>query len=146
MGAHAFGAAVDARKASIPRLVRILDGEQPGTSQPELFGAAWSFVFGFWLLLPFDTFGVTKAFAILNAISTEGLWALVTVAFALWRADAVLMNRALTRQKLTMVAVTLWSALGVLFLLGNPTSPGGALYALVAVFEALSYRNQEDAA
>lgn len=140
-GAHALGAAIDRRKALLPRLLNILNGEEIGTELEEVFGVLWSLVLGFWLLLPFDTFGVTKAFRVLNAFSVEGLWGFVLVAFALWRFDAILMNRVCTRHGLTLFGVTLWSSLGALFLIGNITSPGAALFFLVAALEMLSYRN-----
>lgn len=140
-GSHFLGAAIDQRKAALPRLVLILDGEEIGTELEETFGALWAFCFGFWLLLPFDTFGNTRAFRVLDAISIEALWGLAAVAFALWRLDAITMKRQCARHCLTLFGVTLWSSLAVLFLIGNIASPAAAQFFLVAALETLSYRN-----
>jgi hypothetical protein len=142
-GANVLQIGCDRRKAALPRLFRILDGQGSCTDLHELFGAAWAFALGFWLLVPFDTFATTPTFRVLAAISIEGLWGAALFAFGLWRFDAILMNRRDTNHALTMAAVVLWGSLAVLFFLGNPAAPGAALFMLLATLESLSYRNQE---
>ncbi len=141
-GAHALGAAIDRRKAALPRLCLILDGGEIGTELDELFGAVWALTLGFWLLLPFHTFAQTPAFRVLNALSFEGLWALAITGFALWRLDSIVMNRPCARHTATISAVVLWSCFAVLFFFSSIASPGGILFCVLAAFEALSYRNQ----
>jgi len=142
-GAHELAFQIDRRKAQLPRLKPIVDGDQIGTELDELFGALWALVLGGWLLLPLQTFANVRAFAVLEAISVEWLWGLALVVFGLVRLDALLMNRAHQRHGLSLLGVTLWSALAFFLIFGNIASPGGALFLLVAALETLSYRNQK---
>lgn len=141
--AIAFAMHVDRRKAALPRLKPIVDGDQIGTELNEMFGAFWALVLGAWLLLPLQTFANVRAFAVLHAISVEWLWGVALVVFGLVRLDALLMNRARQRHGLSLLGVTLWSALGCFLIFGNIASPGGPLFLLMAALETLSYRNQK---
>lgn len=142
-GAISFAHQVDRRKDALPRLKPIVDGDQIGTQFNELFGAVWALTLGAWLLLPMETFANVRAFSVLNAISVEWLWGVALVAFGAVRFDAILMNRARQRHNLSLLGVTLWSALACFLLFGNLASPGGATFLMFAALETLSYRNQK---
>lgn len=140
--AHALAFQIDARKAALPRLKPILDGDEIGTELDELFGAIWAMALGLWLGLPLESFANVRAFQVLNSISVEGLWAWALLAYAAWRFDAILMNRARCRHRATLLGVTLWSTLAVFLMLGNIASPGGILFLVMTFIETFSYRNQ----
>ncbi len=141
--AIAFAAQVDRRKSQLPRLKPIIDADQLGTEWSEMFGALWALTLGAWLLLPFQTFANVRAFAVLHAISVEWIWGVALAVFGVVRLDALLMNRARQRHGLSLLGVTLWSALAFFLIFGNLASPGGPLFLLMAALETLSYRNQK---
>lgn len=139
--ARALVAALDKRKEMPDRLRAILIGRVPGSSLCELFGALWMLSLGVWLLLPFDTFTWVRDFAILERVSVEWLWGVALTAVALWRLDALIMNRIQTRRGLTMMAVVTWSSLAPILIISNIASPGGVAYLVFALLEMVTYRN-----
>lgn len=141
--AHVLAFQIDARKAALPRLRPILDGDEIGTELDEIFGVVWAAALGFWLASPLQSFANVRAFQVLNLVSIEGVWACALLAYAVWRFDAILMNRVRARHHLTLFGVTLWSTLAVFLMLGHAASPGAILFGVMTFIETLSYRNQE---
>ena len=133
-----FSLAADRRKAALGRIEAIWDEDAPGLR--EAIGALFMLGQGLWFALPFDTFTVTKAFRAVALFSTEGFWALAFCVLVALRLDALLVDDRRAREFWTLVAVVLWTTLGLALILGNPTSPGGIAYISWAVAEGLTFR------
>jgi hypothetical protein len=92
-------------------------------------GLCW----GFWLMLPFDTFSTARVYAPMVALAPEPVWGIGLCLIGLAQSAAIVQGSLKARHLVSILALAAWSFILVMFLVGNALSIGVAFYILYVV-------------
>lgn len=95
--------------------------------------AAYSALWGGFLLLPFNTFQSSPTFQIVARLMPDSAWGVVLCSLAATVLIALHMHRAYVARAALGALAALWLGIAVLFLLSNPTAPAWISYGSVAI-------------
>lgn len=102
----------------------------------EFISALQIFTYGFWILLPWDTFGKVAALKILLNIAPEWIFGAIPVSIALgW----FLCRRLSIRQTFAVLAMTFWLLMGTAVLISNFYSTAFVLYITNVVIASMAF-------
>lgn len=96
--------------------------------------ASWGIV----LLVPWQTFPTTPAYALLAEIASEENWGLLALAVSSTQFAGLTNNWYIFGYQLRVssqfLTASLWLVVGILFFLGNPKGHAAAIYTLMGMF------------
>ncbi len=108
----------------------------------ELFNSLLLIAWGGWLLLPFNSFASSKAFAVLATYTDEATFGIIPVLIGLYILYTLIMLRIARRRYGILAASAFWIFISIIIGSSNIASTGVPVYALIAIFSAISYLRQ----
>ena len=99
----------------------------------EMRHALTAFVFGTWLLLPFNTFGSSPTFREMVRMADESIWGILIVLIAYLHLRAIVGGGLLRRRLFGYVTASLWIFLAILSFLSNPTTTAVPVFSIIAL-------------
>jgi hypothetical protein len=102
----------------------------------EFISSVQLIVFGFWLLLPINTFHTTNAYAFIADFGEEWMWGIIPfLAGLIWLFASSYKLRGI----LAVLGITYWLIMTIVFICGNPYSTAVSTYFVNAIITAMAY-------
>jgi hypothetical protein len=108
----------------------------------ELFNSVLITGWGLWLLLPFETFSSTNAFAVLDVFIAEELFGLIPLIIGVYIIYTLIAMRIKRRRYGLLAASAFWIFISIIIAISNISFVGVVVYAVIALFSAISYLRQ----
>lgn len=124
----------------INRITQLLTGTH--TEFFEVFNAVLIITWGSWLLLPFDSFGSSKAFTVLSTFVSEPLFALLPIIIGVYILYTLITFKITRRRYGILAASAFWIFLSIIIGISNIAATGVPVYGLIAISSAISYLRQ----
>lgn len=96
-------------------------------------------MWGLWLLLPFQTFGGTRSFSVMDAVAPEWAWGLLMGAGGAGAIIGALLERMRWVQFGTLTCFYMWGAISVATVASHPTSTGVPVYTVLSLSALASW-------
>ena len=106
------------------------------TADPRIIGfcnALYAFWWGFWLLLPFHTFGVSTVYQTMAAMGPEWVWGGIYLVVGLSYILALMFNRPVWCKRISYVNLFLWLLLAAMYGIGDYRGLGVIIYSVMAL-------------
>lgn len=105
----------------------------------ELFLAITTTLWGFFLLLPFNTFSTSGSFNILGSIAPEFGWGMFVFIGGLLHVISISRNDIYWRRDLNMILYLVWLFFAINFIQANPYGTGTIIYPMIFIGKAWVY-------
>lgn len=109
------------------------------TSWFELVNASFLFVWAIVLIVPYDTFGTSVTYEVLDAWASEPVWATLATVLGACGFWGLRLTASLPRRAALLGGVFFWGTIGVSMVFSNVISTGGWIYLVFAHLCALAY-------
>lgn len=110
----------------------------------EISTSSVAVAWGFWLLLPNDTYGSSSTYDLLARLAPEWMVGLAMLALGVLQTIALLRQWDAMLGRLALVGFFMWTVITLAFLFGNPFATAFIVYGHVAMGNAIltvRYRN-----
>ncbi|WP_145052463.1 hypothetical protein [Paenibacillus xylanexedens] len=101
-----------------------------------------AFIASFWgvlLVLPFNTFATSSAYAPMSNVMPESAWGVLMLFLSGLLLYGMLSGRFLVRRYALLVATFVWLFIGSMLFFGNPASTGWGAYLNYAILSSWAY-------
>ncbi len=93
-------------------------------------------------MLPFNSFASSKAFSVLDAYTNELAFGFIPIVIGLYILYTLITLRIARRRYGILAASAFWIFISIIIGSSNIASTGVPVYALIAIFSAISYLRQ----
>lgn len=99
----------------------------------EVLNALAATLWGFWLMLPMDSFGSTRSFAAMRDLADESIWGAGICAVGLVELIGLITERWQWRRRSALLLCGLWAFVAVMLARANFAGTGTVIYPLLSL-------------